>query len=152
MAELTNSKFGDDLKVVIAGIVADITAACPDVQKIYVDRSLNEAAHSRFAVVVPGGVQMGFEEASLPTVLQSASFSIYWVEKVTDDDAVIANKIDRADAIIDQLMAAIHYLGIYELPMVPRVIFAEQEPSRDRSILQIDFTVRWVNWRHAALS
>lgn len=152
----TNSRFGPDLKEMLAGITAAIRAAWPDVLKVYADRNLIEDSFTPRAVIVPDGVTMiagGSDPASstIKMVLQQYRFSIFLVERITDSMDVIERKIDRADALIGQLMASRQFLGAYELPLVPRVELAEEEPDRAVSILQIDFEVQCQNWKHEAV-
>lgn len=156
MAVLTNSRFGDDLKAIIEGITADIRTAWPDVIKVYADRNLMDDPNTPRAVIVPAGVQMiagGSDPASsgIKTILQRYAFSIFLVERVTDKMDVIERKIDRADAMVGQLMANRQYLSVYELPIVTQVVIAEEEPDRKESVLQIDFEVQAVNYKHEAV-
>lgn len=156
MPELTNSNFGTDLKAIIAGIVDAIREAWPDVVKVHVDRNIIEDPTTPRAVIVPGGVNMisgGSDPGSstIKTVLQQFSFSIFLIERITEGADIIGDKIDRADALIDELMASSQFLGTYELPMVPRVELAEEEPDMKRTVLQIDFEVQCLNWKHGAV-
>jgi hypothetical protein len=152
---LTNSKFGDDYRAVLAGIVAAIRAAWPDVIKVYADRNLIEDPNTPRAVVVPGDIDMisgGSDPRSsgIKTILQVFPFSIFLVERITQDMDVIERKVSRADALIDQLMADVQFLGVYELPQVTAVKMAEEEPDPKVMILQIDFNVQCLNWKHGA--
>lgn len=152
---LTNSKFGNDYRIILAGIVTAIRAAWPDVIKVYADRNVIEDPNTPRAVIVPGDIEMisgGSDPRSsgIKTILQVFPFSIFLVERITASMDVIEHKVNRADALIDQLMSDVKFLGVYELPQVTAVKMAEEEPDPKVMILQIDFTVQALNWKHGA--
>ena len=149
------STVGPDFKDIVAGIVADVQSAWPDIEprNITVDVLPIELSTSEpYAVIVPGDIVMeaGAGNSSVHGVLQVFSFTVYGSFPIADTENVPFAKVDRADALIQLLMASIRYKGTYELPFVPRVGMTDPEPSRARMILEIEFTTRCENWRYDA--
>lgn len=121
--------------------------------QVNVDRALiaPNVGDAAFVSIVPNGLTMtGAEaaDASILAVLQSYSFTIVYVGRITEGMNVIYEKVDKYDALAAQLMADTHFLGAYELPFIPSVDFSENEPNNQRYTLVIEFTVRAANWRY----
>lgn len=157
MAELTQSRFGEDYLAILAGIVDAINAAWPDVTKVYADRNVLEDHVTPRAVIVPGDIDFisggsDPQSSTIKTVLQVFPFSIFLIERYTGGMDVIEHKVGRADLLIAQLMANRQFLTAYELPQVTGVKMAEEEPDPKSIITQIDFRVQCLNWKHEDLT
>lgn len=148
---LEYSKFGDALKAIIEGIDAAIETAWNDVpgERRFVDRNQTECTTLPYSVVVPHDVQMDLSVVSVREILQIFSFTIYLIDEIEPDSNLVYQKINRADAVIELLMASNHFLSMYELPIVTRVSIAEADPDPAVSVLEIDFTVQAANYKHS---
>ena len=153
MPELQYSQFGTDFNAIVAGIVAACRAAWDDVPRVFPDRTVIEERALPYAVIVPTDISMSVgQDNTLKTVLQSFEFAIYLVEAVTPGMDVLAHKVTRCDDLIAELMADIRFLDTYELPIVPSVTLAEDEPNPNRMVTAMMFRCQCLNWKHADLT
>lgn len=155
MAALDYSQFSEDLTQLLVWLSEDCRAAWPELTtvQIIVDRAFTEQQFASYAVIVPEGITMRGQEdgvVAIPYVEQSYSFTIFKRTKIRKGDNVILDKVAAANALVKILMASLRYHATFERPFVPTVDLAEEKPNPDYSVFAIEFTVRGVNFRHAA--
>lgn len=148
------SQFEEDLKTIIAGYVAAVNTAWPDIPatSIFVDRAPIERPNlPNVSIVVEGLVMSAGPEATVKGIYQTFGAMFHLRERVEEESNVMYQKINRMNRLTAALMANRHFLNAYELPIVDLIELAEEEPRIDVAESSLHFVVNAENYRTTSI-